>query len=73
MSKIKDGRNQAKFCSLNGRFSKKLGRISLKLVILIASIIPNKNAIAVTGAITCEGFFQNFQEKLSRMTTIAGG
>ena len=68
-----DGISQAKFCSFSGKCCTKFGRICVKPATFKPSITPNNNAIAVTGPTTRDGTFQNFQKKLSMMTTIAGG
>ena len=64
---MQDGINQAKFCAFRGKFCTAAGRLSAKGVTLMPSIIPNTNAIAVTGVTTAAGFFQNFQKKLKIM------
>lgn len=72
-STTKDGINHAKFCSLSGKCCTNDGSASVKPAVFKPSIIPNKNEHAVTGPTTLDGFFQNFQKKLSIITTIAGG
>ena len=68
-----EGISHARFCAFKGEFWIAVGKISAKLVTFMPSIMPKKNAIAVTGAITTEGLLNFFQKKLSTITTIAGG
>ena len=71
MNTTDDGISHARFCSFKGKCCTDSGK--LNAATFRPSKIPNKNAIAVTGATTYAGLLKYFHKKLSKMTTIAGG